>query len=274
MNKKICRIALLALFLGGCAHDGENLPEVVQIKKIDPYHRVKGDDTVESIAKQYGMKRSEVIKLNKLEPPYHLYEGQKLIITPKVSDSEEASLDPDITVSTTNMDDTPAIKSDDLNSDARTSIDETENKVSEVIQNNPEPKSIVDVQEYKWPIANGKSKVSQHFDGDGGIILDASVGTPVKSIAAGTVVIAGVPSGDAAAYGVTVVVKHTAKKTMSIYSNLKEAKVTVGQKVQQGTIIGKVGQTGSIAKKPQLYFEVNDLSGKGRHAVDPEKLLE
>ena len=61
---------------------------------------------------------------------------------------------------------------------------------------------------------------------------------------------------------------------MSIYSNLKEARVTVGQKVQQGTIIGKVGQTGSIAKKPQLYFEVNDLSGKGRHAVDPEKLLD
>ena len=274
MNKKIFKGALLALFLGGCAHDGDNLPEVVQMKRIVPYHRVKGDETVESIAKQYGMKRSELIKLNKLEPPYYLYEGQKLIVTPKVSDNEEAPMEPDIKVSTTNMDESSSIKSDDLNSDVSTSIDETENKVSDDSKNNLESAPIVDTHEYDWPIANGKTKVSQHFDGDGGIILDASVGTPVKSIAAGTVVIAGVPSGEAAAYGVTVVVKHTAKKTMSIYSNLKEARVTVGQKVQQGTIIGKVGQTGSIAKKPQLYFEVNDLSGKGRHAVDPEKLLD
>ena len=273
MNKKIFRLSLTALLLGGCAHDGDNLPEVVQIKKIDPYHRVKGDDTVESIAKQYGMKRSELIKLNKLEPPYHLYEGQRLIVTPKVSDNEEVLVEPDITVSTIGMEDMPPIKSDDLNSDPNVSTNETDNTVADDAKNDLDPKPTVEAHEYEWPIANGKSKVSQHFDGDGGIILDASVGTPVKSIATGTVVIAGVPSGDAAAYGVTVVVKHTAKKTMSIYSNLKEAKVSVGQKVQKGTIIGKVGQTGSIAKKPQLYFEVNDLSGKGRHAIDPEKLL-
>ena len=275
MSKKIFRLSLLALLLGGCAHDGDNLPEVVQIKKITPYHKVKGEDTVESIAKQYGMKRSELIKLNKLEPPYHLYEGQRLIVTPKVDDNEVTSIEPDVTVKTSDMDDPLPVKSDDLNSDASTTIDETENAVSEGAERDLEQKPVVKTNEYTWPIANGKSKISQHFDGDGGIILDASVGTPVKSIASGTVVIAGVPSGDASAYGVTVVVKHTAKKTMSIYSNLKEAKVTVGQKVQQGTIVGTVGQTGSIAKKPQLYFEVNDLSGKeGRHAVDPEKLLE
>lgn len=275
MNKKIFRLSLLALLLGGCAHDGDNLPEVVQIKKITPYHKVTGDDTVESIAKQYGMKRSELIKLNKLEPPYHLYEGQRLIVTPKVDDNEATSIDPDVTVKTSDMDAPLPVKSDDLNSDTSTTIDGTENAVSEGAESDLEPKTVVKTNEYTWPIANGKSKISQHFDGDGGIILDASVGTPVKSIASGTVVIAGVPSGDASAYGVTVVVKHTAKKTMSIYSNLKEAKVTVGQKVQQGTIVGTVGQTGSIAKKPQLYFEVNDLSGKeGRHAVDPEKLLE
>ena len=96
----------------------------------------------------------------------------------------------------------------------------------------------------------------------------------MKSIADGTVVIAGVPSGDAAAYGVTVVVKHPSQKTMSIYSNLKEATVAVKQKVKQGTIIGKVGQTGSIATKPQLYFEINEISDKGRQSVDPETLFD
>lgn len=277
MNNKFFKLPLLALLLGGCAHDGDNLPEVVQIKKIVPYHRVSGNDTVESIAKKYGMKRSELIKLNKLEQPYHLYEGQRLIVTPKVSDFEENQIDPDISVKSSEND-VSKINSDDLNSDAGIIIGESEKTEATTV---PEDKTddlaqkpIVDAHEYTWPIANGKSKISQHFDGEGGIIIDASVGTPVKSIADGTVVISGVPSGDAAAYGVTVVVKHTSKKTMSIYSNLKEAKVNVGQKVNQGTIIGKVGQTGSIATKPQLYFEINDLAGKGRHAIDPETLLE
>lgn len=276
MNNKFFKLPLLALLLGGCAHDGDNLPEVVQIKKVVPYHRVSGNDTVESIAKKYGMKRSELIKLNKLEQPYHLYEGQRLIVTPKVSDIEENQIDPDILVKSSGND-VPKINSDDLNSDTSVIIGEPEKTEAATV---PEDKTddltqkpIVDTHEYTWPIANGKSKISQHFDGEGGIIIDASVGTPVKSIADGTVVISGIPSGDAAAYGVTVVVKHTSKKTMSIYSNLKEAKVNVGQKVKQGTIIGKVGQTGSIATKPQLYFEINDLAGKGRHAIDPETLL-
>ncbi|MBQ7524035.1 MAG: peptidoglycan DD-metalloendopeptidase family protein, partial [Alphaproteobacteria bacterium] len=153
----------------------------------------------------------------------------------------------------------------------------TDKETIDDLQEVAEDKKLVPVKsDYIWPVANGKSKISQHFganDVDGGIIIDASAGTPVKSIADGVVVIAGVPSGDAAAYGTTVVVKHTAKKTMSIYANLKEAKVAVRQKVKQGTIIGKVGQSGTIARKPQLYFEINDLAGKGRQAVDPEKLL-
>lgn len=274
MRNKIFRLSLLALLLGGCAHDGENLPEVVQIKKIVPYHRVSGDDTVESIAKKYGMKRSELIKLNRLEQPYHLYEGQKLIITPKVSEDDQTQNDPDITINP-NVQESPEISSDDLNSNAEisTSVGATENTETEAKKADLKQKPTGEVDEYAWPIAGAKAKISQHFDGEGGIIIDASVGTPVKSIADGTVVIAGVPSGDAAAYGITVVVKHPTQKIMSIYSNLKEAKVNVGQKVKQGTIIGKVGQTGSIATKPQLYFEVNDLAGKGRHAIDPETLL-
>ncbi|MBQ7524279.1 MAG: M23 family metallopeptidase [Alphaproteobacteria bacterium] len=266
----LLRVSLLTLFLCGCARDGENLPEVVQIKKITPYHKVSGDDTVESIAKTYGMKRSDLIKLNELEQPYHLYEGQRLIVTPKVDDAPEPAVDADIRVKS-NFNDVsePKMESETLNSGAPVE----ENKVLDNESPQDEPKVVEAKSNYTWPIANAKSKISQHFDGEGGIIIDASVGTPVKSIADGIVVIAGVPSGDAAAYGVTVVVKHPTQKTMSIYSNLKEAIVTVKQKVTQGSVIGKVGQTGSIATKPQLYFEINELSPKGRRAVDPETLL-
>ena len=269
--KNILRASLLTLFLCGCARDGDNLPEVVQVKKITPYHKVSGDDTVESIAKQYGMKRSELIKLNKLEQPYHLYEGQRLIVTPRVSDVPEPAVDADITVKS-NSNDVPEQKMESEKLNTGAPVEDNEVLDNEALQN--EPKVVEAKSDYIWPVANGKSKISQRFDGEGGIIIDASVGTPVKSIADGTVVIAGVPSGDAAAYGVTVVVKHPSKKTMSIYSNLKEATVAVKQKVKQGTIIGKVGQTGSIATKPQLYFEINEISDKGRQSVDPETLLD
>ena len=246
---KIIELSLLSLLLVGCASDGDKLPEVVQVKKITPYHRVSGEDTVESVAKQYNMTRSELIKLNNLEQPYNLYEGQRLIIKPRISDN----------------DDKP-IQIQETDDQSVVSIEST----NEAEQNPPLPEITHD---YEWPIANCKNRISQHFDGEGGIIIDASVGTPVKSIADGNVVISGIPSGEAAAYGITVVIKHSSKKTMSIYSNLKEANVSVGQKITKGTIIGKVGKTGSIATKPQLYFEINELANGSRHAVDPEKII-
>ena len=261
MNKNIFfTLTIMALLLGGCSRDGGNLPEVVQVKKITPYHKVSGDDTVESIAKKYGMKRSELIRLNKLEQPYHLYEGQRLIVVPR-TDVEEPKTDADIVVSADKDE-----LHDEQQADSETGQDGTELSA-------PSSEAVVTKSNYIWPIVDGKAKISQHFNNEGGIVIDASAGTPVKSIADGVVVIAGVPSGDAAAYGITVVVKHSSQKTMSIYANLKEATVNVKQKVKQGTIIGRVGKTGSIAAKPQLYFEINEISSQGRTAVDPEALL-
>ena len=267
--RNILKLSLLTLFLCGCARDGDQLPEVVQIKKIEPYHKVSGDDTVESIARKYGMKRSELIKLNKLEQPYHLYDGQRLIVTPKVNEPTEP--DTDISVRYNNENEKEA-----SNIEPESSVEDSEASTEDETED--EPKLAVSKSNYIWPIANGKSKISQHFDIEhkvDGITIDASAGTPVKSIADGTVVISGVPNGDAADYGVTVVIKHPSKKTMSIYAYLKEATVSVNQKVKQGTIIGKVGQTGAIATKPQLYFETKDdtQSIQKRCWVSKKKLL-
>ncbi len=272
MKNRILNLSILTLLLAGCAHNGDQLPEVVQIKKVTPYHKVSEGDTVGSIARKYGMKQADLIKLNKLEQPYQLYDGQRLIITPKVDDDITAPADPDIKVQQmkeeSEMTSNPA-DSEEAQQDKTTIDDVNKEEIADEESVTPATTS-----EYIWPVSNGKERISQHFDGsDGGLIIDASDGTPVKSIADGVVVIAGVPNGEAAAYGITVVIKHTAKKTMSIYSNLKETSVKVKQVVKQGSIIGKVGQTGTIAKKPQLYFEINDLAGKGRKAIDPEKLI-
>lgn len=261
INNKFFKLSLLALILAGCARDGDQLPEVVLIKKVTPYHKVVDGDTVGSIARKYGMKQADLIKLNNLEQPYQLYDGQRLIVTPKVDESPAID-DPDIQVKTSDDGQEATV------GDEGTREDTTDTATIDDIN----PVKEVAVSEYIWPITGGQNRISKHFT-DGEIIIEASAGTPVKAIADGKVVIAGVPSGAAASFGTTVVVKHTSKKTLSIYAYLKEATVKVGQNVKQGTIIGKVGKSGTIADKPQLYFEMSDLSGKGRRAIDPEKII-
>jgi murein DD-endopeptidase MepM/ murein hydrolase activator NlpD len=213
------------------------------------------------------MKREDLVKLNKLEPPYQLYDGQRLVIVPKVEDGQNAQQTPQTDDKTSQpeqkpQDEDPAGDEEQLND---------EEKLLKSTNEQPKQKK----SDYVWPIENGVNRITQTFkEGDSdGIVMEASVGTPVKAVANGIVKIAGVPGGDAAAYGVTIVIKHPHLRTMSIYSNLKEASVKVGQKVKQNSVIGKSGQSGAIANGPQLYFEISDLSGKGRKAVDPEKLL-
>jgi len=270
MNYKIYTFCVLSLFLTSCSHKGIELPEIVQVKKVNPYHKVSDGDTVGSIAEKYGMTRADLIRLNNLEPPYQLYNGQRLVITvkPELEEKKDVEFDTGSDIS----------DSSEKTNDTEETVNESEKdkETLDDIKESKEEQTSVVKSDYIWPIEDGKSKVTQHYDStevDGAIIIDASVGTPVKAIADGKVVIAGTPSGEAAAYGTTVVIKHTAKKTMSIYANLKETSVTVGKKVKQGEIIGKVGKSGSIARKPQLYFELNDLSGPGRRSVDPEKYL-
>jgi murein DD-endopeptidase MepM/ murein hydrolase activator NlpD len=249
---------VLTLFTG-CSTREEVDPEVVQMDDVTPYHTVSEADTVGAIASKYGMTRRELIEVNDLKPPYQLYNGQKLIVY--VRPGQHSSELNDVSVD----DVEPAREEDGTNKDV---VDESEKPEEEEEEKQPEPKP---KSRYIWPIHSGDDKISQHFNGnDGGIVIDTAVGTPVRAVAGGSVRIAGVPSGEAAAYGNTVVIKHDGM--MSIYANLKEIRIKAGQKVKQGDVIGTSGKSGTLAKKPQLYFEMNDTSN-GRKSVDPEKLL-
>ena len=63
--------------------------------------------------------------------------------------------------------------------------------------------------------------------------------------------------------GKTVIIDHT-KGYMSLYAHLKDIKVEPGDKVKSGTVLGLMGETGSL-HGPRLYLEVRH---EGR-AVDP-----
>lgn len=84
----------------------------------------------------------------------------------------------------------------------------------------------------------------------GGVDLRAAYGQTVPAAADGRIVAA----GEQGAYGLSVVVEHGAG-IQTRYAHLSAIDVAVGDSVQQGQDIGRVGQSGR-ATGPHLHFEV------------------
>ncbi len=96
-----------------------------------------------------------------------------------------------------------------------------------------------------------------------GIGIGASVGTAVKSIAAGEVVLA----DNVGTYGPTVIVQHGGGD-YSVYGSLARIDVRKGQQIPKGQTLGTVGATDPDLP-PHLHFEIRP---KGR-SVDPLEWL-
>lgn len=113
------------------------------------------------------------------------------------------------------------------------------------------------------PVSSGYGKRVTPYTGiHTGIDLAAATGTPVQSATAGVVVEARAMNG----YGNTVIVQNG--KIRTLYAHLSKMDVCVGEQLEAGKTIGKVGSTGR-ATGPHLHFEVriNDLH------VDPTPYL-
>ncbi len=102
-----------------------------------------------------------------------------------------------------------------------------------------------------------------------GIDLLAPLGTKVQATGDGTVAFAGTQ----ASYGNLVIINH-GKGIQTRYAQLETIKVTAGQKVQQGDILGTVGTTGKpTSPQPHLHFEVRTSSDLGWKALNPQNYL-
>lgn len=97
-----------------------------------------------------------------------------------------------------------------------------------------------------------------------GIGIAAPAGTPVKAVEAGTVELAGSFPG----YGPTVIVSHGAGYR-TLYLFLKQVRVTVGQKIDAGAIVGTVGGE-QTPEGSHIEFQVRIPLQPGTiEAVDP-----
>ena len=84
-----------------------------------------------------------------------------------------------------------------------------------------------------------------------GLDIDAPYGTIVKATGKGVVVRAGISQSG---YGIQVEIDHgNGFKTK--YAHLSKVLVKIGDKVERGTPIGKVGSTG-LSTGPHLHYEI------------------
>jgi murein DD-endopeptidase MepM/ murein hydrolase activator NlpD len=97
-----------------------------------------------------------------------------------------------------------------------------------------------------------------------GIDIPAPTGTGVVAAAPGRVAFAGWLAGG---WGLLVAVAHR-DGTRTLYAHLSRVEVRVGERVQAGWQLGRVGATGD-ATGPHLHFEVRVRGA----AVDPLPVL-
>ncbi|MBA3439147.1 MAG: M23 family metallopeptidase [Pyrinomonadaceae bacterium] len=110
-----------------------------------------------------------------------------------------------------------------------------------------------------WPVqgeaTDGFGTRRNPFDGalfefHAGQDIAAPRGAPVMAAGSGTVAFAGVQSG----YGQIVIVDHGGN-VMTRYGHLLQINVAVGQTVERGEMLGRVGSTGR-STGPHLHYEV------------------
>jgi murein DD-endopeptidase MepM/ murein hydrolase activator NlpD len=108
--------------------------------------------------------------------------------------------------------------------------------------------------QFMWPVAGG-GRISSRFGPRAGgfhygVDVSTAIGTAVLAVDAGVVVF----SGRAGTYGILVTIDH-GNGYITKYAHLSASLVSVGQKVQKGQQIAKVGSTGR-STGPHLHFEI------------------
>ena len=105
--------------------------------------------------------------------------------------------------------------------------------------------------------------------GHSGIDIAVEIGTPVKAMADGVIIAA---RKGMRGYGIGVFIDHgviDGKKLISEYGHLSEICVKISQKVKQGEIIAKSGNSG-ISTGPHLHITIRE----NKIPVNPKKYLQ
>ena len=282
MKKKFLIFIIIFLLFSGCTSKDYLAPV---IDKSDSYQNrnkekriviVYEGDSLYSISKREGVPISSIIKANKLEPPFTLFKGDKLIIAKaKIYLVKKGNTLFDIAqcfnVSISDIMKINQLKSNDIIYEgdklfipfSTNSINTLCEKPAKIIAKKSNNKTIIvgnnKNSTYVWPV---KGKVISNFGllakglRNDGINISAQIGEPVLAIESGKIIYAG---NEIQAFGNLILVKHFNNKT-SAYAHLDKINVVKGEKVNKGQVIALVGNSGKVSI-PQLHFEIRDKNG-------------
>lgn len=233
-------------------------------------------DSLYSISKREGVSISSIIKANKLEPPFTLYKGDKLIIIgSKIHQVSKGNTLYDIArcygVNIAEIRKLNKLRKNDKIYEGRKLLIPINEKYLNAKCNNISKKIVKNIKKnnnnssnnkrssYLWPV---KGKILSKFGllanglRNDGINISAEKGKPVLAADSGKIVYAG---NEIQAFGNLILIKHYNNKT-SAYAHLDKIRVVKGESVNKGQIIALVGNSGKVSV-PQLHFEIRDKEG-------------
>lgn len=242
-----CQLILLVLLLTGCATDSGLAPVDDRagrppVSDNGNWYTVHKGDTLFSIAFAHGKDYRDVARINRIQPPYTIYPGQRIRLIPVRSMTKPAKPAK------------PAKKPAGRNTKKAT----TGHKAPAV--NKPSPAKIA----WAWPV---KGEIIRQFSPGAprkrGIGISGKPGQAVYSAAAGKVVYSG--SG-LIGYGNLIIVKHS-ERYLSAYAHNRQVYIREGQAVKRGEKIASMGLNENNV--PMLHFEIR----KDGRPVNPVRYL-
>ncbi len=219
----------------------------------DALYQVRRGDTLYSISRSASVPVQTIAQANNILPPYELSPGQQLLIP-------QARIDSNLYASNSRAS-KPVKKTAPARSQAQ-SVAELAKTVSYTA---PKPKS-PDAM-FEWPVVGkviasyGAADLGRRNDG---VNIAAPSGTPVRAAADGEVVYRG---SELDGFGNLLLVKH-AGGYVTAYAHNDSMLVKKGDKIRQGQVIAKVGQSGAVSS-PQLHFEIR----QNLKSIDPLAML-
>ncbi len=208
------------------------------------YHTVLKGETLYSIAFRHGMDYKKIARWNKIRPPYTIYAGQRLKLSPTQVTSKSYQT-----------------KKKSTSSTAKNKGSTSKNSV-----NKPAVKAVSKPikHDWNWPTKGVVIRAySPRSGGNKGIDISGKIGQPVLAASSGKVVYSG---NGLASYGNLIIIKHS-EQFISAYAHNKRLFVKEGGVVKRGEKIAELGKTGTSEAK--LHFEIR-YRGK---PVDPVKYL-
>lgn len=292
-------LALLVVLTAGCAskvtapvRDAGSIPQAAPVAERKGEHVVQTGDTLNALARQYGVSVADLVAWNGLSNPNQIHVGQSLRVAPEgggeVAQAIPIVSEPAVSVPIGPMGSeqptTPAtagvpIKQTPLGGKQPYSDEawaRLQKPVEPAVETKPAVPPVADAPrlpgpdgEWLWPV---KGKIVLGFDepvgGDAklrnkGIDIAGTPGTPVLASAGGKVVYAG--SG-LRGLGKLVIIKHD-DNYLTAYAHNQQLLVKEADAVTKGQQIAELGSTD--ADRPKLHFEIR----KQGQPVDPMKYL-